>query len=58
MTQHPPALLKRQALYWLEHLVDHYGDSEALRLLWWQASISSGGINEGLARPAQWKAQA
>lgn len=58
MSTHPPFLLKRQALYWLELLIDHYRDGEALRLLWWQASISPGGINEGLTRAPHWAARA
>ena len=58
MNSHPPFLLQRQALYWLELLIDHYHDGAALRLLWWQASISPGGINDGLARAPHWAARA
>ena len=43
---YPPFILKKQCLYWLEHMIDHYLDAEMLRLLWWQASISPGGVNE------------
>jgi hypothetical protein len=46
----PPFILKRQCLYWLDHMVSHYNEGYALEVLWWQASISPDGINERLTR--------
>lgn len=45
MDVNPPFKLKRQALYWLAYKVEHELDGDALDLLWWQASIGPGGIN-------------
>lgn len=46
----PPFPLKRLALHWLSILVEEYRDADALRLLWWQASIGPDGINEHIGR--------
>jgi len=55
--KYPPFPLKRRCLYWLRLRIEHYRDSEALELLWWQASIGPGGANEGLTR-VHWAARA
>ena len=40
-----PFPMTGRALFWLAYLAEAYGDTDALSLLWWQASIGPGGIN-------------
>lgn len=51
----PPFPITRSALHWLSHMAEHYRDADALRLLWWQASIGPGGISERLRIEAMTK---
>jgi hypothetical protein len=41
-----PFPMTGRALFWLAYLAEAYGDTDALSLLWWQASIGPLGINQ------------
>lgn len=57
MSENPPLHLSRIRLHVLAALAEAYIDRYAIQQLWWQASISEGGINQHLTRPVHWAAR-
>ena len=53
----PPYPLARLSLNLLSVFAEEYLDRHSLQLLWWQASISEGGINQHLTRAEHWACQ-
>lgn len=50
MMTYPPFPMTTWGLSWLALMVEAHYDGHALRQLWWQSSISPGGVNEHLTR--------
>jgi len=57
MTENPPFHRTRVWLRVMASLAEAYIDRYAIQQLWWQSSISEGGINQHLTRPVHWAAR-
>lgn len=51
MSENPPFHRTRVWLHVMASLADAYIDRYAIQQLWWQSSISAGGVNQHLMRP-------
>lgn len=57
MSENPPLHRTRVWLHVMASLAEAYIDRYAIQQLWWQSSISEGGINQHLTRPVHWAAR-